>query len=343
MRAAFARAAAAIPAERRDRRLCLARRPVRLAVAGSALAGAVAATFAHLDDGEAAPEDAAAPAIELWDEQAAGVARPPLTAPALLAWGREEWRMTSHAGHRYLREERPERVAWLDRGHGRLVGSFRAGTALSLQERGRPLARMMGQLYRGFGLVRLHAGLVARGSAGVLLAGASGSGKTACTLDCVAAGFAFLGDDSVGLERDADGRFWGHSLYGSANLLPFHLARAPALAAHALPPGAGEDKALLLPAHVPGCRAARLARIAAILLPRPAEDGATRIAPAAPAQALPLLLPLGADHRQGGLGAAEFARLGALVRAVPCFHLRQGADPAAVAGAIAALLERVAR
>ena len=202
---------------------------------------------------------------------------------------------------------------------------------------------MMGQLYRGFGLQRVHAGLVSRDGRGVLLAGPSGSGKTSCTLDCLGGGFAFLGDDAVGVDQGTDGAFWGHSLYGSANLLPFHLARAPALAPFVRPPRApGEDKSLLLPAGVPGCRLARLTRIAAIVLPRAGNGGTTRIAPAAPGEALPLLLPLGPDHRQGGLSAADFARLAALVRRVPCYRLEPGGPPEEVAAVVAGLLDGIA-
>ena len=341
MRAAFARAVAAWPTEVRTSRLCLGRRPVRLMIVGDALARRIGATFAHLCDGGAAGSGPG-PAIELWDRSLTGVAPPPLRAAAELEWGRADWRMTTHESHRYIREERPERTGWLDRGAAHLVGTYQSAD-LSLGESGRPFARMIGQLYRGFGLQRVHAGLVSRDGRGVLFAGPSGSGKTSCTLDCLTGGFAFLGDDSVGVEGGADGAFWGHSLYGSANLLPFHLARAPALAPFVLPPQApGEDKSLLLPAGVPGCRLARLTRIAAILLPRAGGSGATRIAPAAPTEALPLLLPRGPETLQGGLSAADFARLTALVRRVPCYRLEPGDDPEEVAAAVAGLLDGIA-
>ena len=116
MRTAFARAAAARPTEVQTSRLCLGRRAVRLTIVGDDLARRIGATFAHLCDDDAAAGETG-PAIELWDRTLAGVAPPPLRAAAELAWGRNDWRMTTHEGHRYIREERPERstvrpLAW---------------------------------------------------------------------------------------------------------------------------------------------------------------------------------------------------------------------------------------
>jgi HPr kinase/phosphorylase len=52
--------------------------------------------------------------------------------------------------------------------------------------------------------VRFHGVLVEVGSVGVLLAGASGTGKSECALELVARGHRLVGDDVIELSREGD-------------------------------------------------------------------------------------------------------------------------------------------
>ncbi len=60
------------------------------------------------------------------------------------------------------------------------------------------------ELAKRRGLYPLHAACVARGDAGLLIAGASGAGKSTLSLALTKAGFAFLADDIVFLQRRRD-------------------------------------------------------------------------------------------------------------------------------------------
>lgn len=342
MRAAFERASIVGSAEIHETRLRFIEQPVHLRVIGDKLASRLAPTFAHLKDDDG-PQTAAysGPRIDLWDRSTTGVPAPPAVGEAGLDWRREGWAIASYADHRYLREERNYRVTWLDRGAIHLIGVYDSADQLNLPERARPLARIMVQVYRLLGAQRVHAGLVSLDGRGVLLPGARGSGKTACTLDCLmSGGYDYLGDDAVGIAPGPDGSFWGYSLNGSANLLPFHLARHPDLAAHALPPSRPEEvKALLFPALFLPDRLARRTRIVAVALPRANRDGATRVVPAGRAEALKALVPDNADYLRSGFTAGDFSQLAAMAHRLPCHRIEIGGDPAQVAESIGRLLD----
>jgi hypothetical protein len=213
----FHRAAARYAGERIRQTLSFAGRPAVLDVVGRARFDRLAPTFAHL---RAASPTSPPITLSIWDETLTGLAAPPLSDDAQLVWRRDDWLLSSHAApsvgsasvagkhrgaaapgfgsapvagnhrgagqHRCLREARPGRVACLDRLADHLVIAYDSSSSVSLQEQGRPAARMLAQIYRGLGVHRVHAGLVAHGDAGALLVGASGGGKTTLALEWVA-------------------------------------------------------------------------------------------------------------------------------------------------------------
>jgi hypothetical protein len=340
MRAAMAAAVAARPEQVHAVSMTFAGRPVRLEVAGNALAANVMSAFAHLIDRDA-PDRPATSSIAFWDCTASGVRWPNLAEDGEWVAQGEGWRISLHGGGRYLREARTNSLIHLDRSSGAVIAAFRDAAQLTLADRARPLQRMMSQICAAFGIQDIHAGLVSRGGRGVLIVGGSGRGKTTTTLDCLDGGLDFLGDDSVGLGEPEEGGFVGHSLYNSARVHPGQLRRWPRLADHWRPPGPGDDKALLIPARPFPERVVRTARIVAILVPVIA-GGRFDAVPTSPRAAFTALVHDSKDNRRFGMSRNEFLRLTALTRTIPCFRCELDLDPARVAAGISHLIESLA-
>ena len=344
--AAFHRAARLHPAERVQRSLSFAGRSALLDVVGGDLFTRLFPTFAHL---QTAATNSEGVTISAWDASLTGVAAAPCAEPAHVGWEREDWSLRSYSGatadtgaHRFLREARTGRVACLDRLDNHLLVAYESAANVTLHEQGRPVTRLVSQIYRGLGIGFIHAGLVADDTAGALLVGPSGSGKTALTLDCVTGGLRYLADDVVGLERSSGGSIVGHSIYGSANVLPFHLTRHPLLSGR-IRRDASQDKGLLLASAFTSGGTAVSTAITTILVVRPGGAARTRITPLARRDALPLLFPATPEHRHAGFDDRDAQRLVALVKQADCYQIEAGTDPDEVAHAVRGLLERDGR
>lgn len=337
VRRSFAQASNLCRGELSTGRLTLAGRPARLAVVGRALWDAIGPSFAHLaDDGDPIP-DLPGPGVEFWDRGVTGLARP--AAPGDLDWVSqgEGWRITAHGGFRYLREERPMSLFWLDRVAIVATGMYETAAGLTLMERARPFLRMMTMICRSLGVLDIHAGLVASGGKGVLIVGASGRGKTTTSIDGLYGGLDYLGDDSVAIAPCGEG-FTGHSLYASARVDPAGLDRWPRIRSAWLLPGPGDDKALLFPALSRAGRMVRQVPLVAIALPV-VTGGPVRAVRASPREAFDALIWESRDNRRFRLQPEDFKSLAALTRTLPCYRLEVGTDPLAVAGGLAALSE----
>ena len=329
----FAAASAAHPNDVTSLDGSLAGRDLAISLAGKALATAVGPSFTHFRQSVAKTGRTAAASVMLWDCAATGVERPPSPQRAEWVASGEGWRTSSHDEGRYLCEDRQGSLLWLDRRDARLVGCFADASRLGCAVRARPLQRIMGEFCRSLGIQEIHAGLVARGGRGLLIVGGSGRGKTTTSLDGLHGGLDFLGDDSVGIGDDEAGRMRGYSLYGSARVLPHQLSRWPRFAGHWEYPEPPEDKALFLPGvhlpeHVPG-----MASIVAIAVPQVASCG-LHVSRTSPLDALHALLHESRDNRRFGLTAAEFSRIAAMIKSVPCYRLEVDHDPGRVAYAL---------
>jgi hypothetical protein len=171
----------------------------------------------------------------------------------------------------------------------------------------------------------LHAGCVARGGRGLLLAGMSGSGKSTLTAALVTTGWDYLSDDMVLVVRKA-GVSWAFGLSdeidcsdGTAGMIPElrHLVGRPMLAGrdkHSV----DVEKALgVLP--VPACRPC------ALVLPKISGERKSVLKPVSASYALRELAP-NVLLTQRAAAQAHLDALAELVREVPCYSLATGTD-----------------
>ena len=334
----YAEAVSARPDEDLTRAGNLAGRNLAISLVGRSLAEALAPSFAHLTSSPAWASPTAATSILLWDCAATGIPRPDVPNTADWVTAGEGWRASAHDGGRYLCEERPGSLLWLDRREAQLVGCFADGRRLGCADRARPLQRIMSEFCRSLGIQEIHGALVARQGRGVLIVGGGGRGKTTTSLDGLHGGLDFLGDDSVGIgDGGADGVI-GHCLYASARVRPHQLARWPSFSGQWCYPEPPEEKALFLPGTIRPDRVPRSARIVAIAVPAVTGRG-LHVVRTSPLDAFHALVHDSRDNRRFGLSATEFSRLTRLTRGVPCYRFEVDREPARVAGALGQLID----
>ena len=311
-------------------------RPIRLRFAGKALAESISRPFAHLCDDAAIAAESPRLDIALWDEIETGVRadeRPWADAAEV-----DSVTEVSASG-RLVLQRLPSTSIGLDRSTGALIGSVAWDERVQVYERGKPLARLLAEWYADQGIGLMHAGLVARGGRGVILAGRGGSGKSTAALAAARAGLEFLGEDYVGLELQGEGVI-GHSVYGSVFLDRAAAEWFPDLAPHRVDSrSAREPKSVVLLAGAGAARLSRSASVHAVALCRVADEANGRVLPASRAEALLALGPSSLLQIHGRR-RDSLERLAQLVQRVPCFRLELGRDPGSVAPRIDEILHR---
>jgi hypothetical protein len=317
----------------------------RIRVVGERLSVQMSRAFSHLT-GPALPSPSTTSplTIDLWDEFETGVpAPPPPDVGPASSWGAGGGVLRSVDDGRVVGHRLGHTSLWFEREAQRLVGSVTSADDLSLSERGKPLHYLLSLWHNDRGTFVIHGGLVSRDGRGVLLAGAGGSGKSSSALACVDGGFEYLGDDCVALEARPDGTFAGHSLYSGAWIDPGHLEWFPTLAEQALPPGRGEEKALVLLSHARPERLARTTQICAIALPRVTGTATASVRPASQRDALLALAPSSLVLFAPSPGAVGMRRLGQLVRSLPAYWLDVGTDMPSIPRALEGILDKRTR
>jgi len=297
-------------------------RAVRIRVVGNRLAERLALPFAHLR-----LSDPPRPSltVDLWDQCETGIGAPirvPLNSLGLPP------RFSISEDGRFVTSVLRQSIASFDRQAGRIAGVALDADRLSLYERGRPLHVPLSLWYADRGVPLIHAALVSLEGDGILFAGPRGTGKTASSLSCAAAGFSYLADDLAGLEILADGAAWGYSVFGSAFIDEQTFLRSPVLAEHAI---AGmyshEHKRLFFVSQTRSMRLIPRTRIRAVVLLRNADFDRTSIRPATRSESL--LAMARSTLRSGALspGRSGFEMLGRLSESVPSFWLELGDAP----------------
>lgn len=297
-------------------------RPVRVRTVGLQLAAALEQPCVHLG----AADDAEEPAltIDVWHEAETGIPRPgPALDPSFGLYGY----MSVSEDLRFVAEQRPHSVHWLDRRTHRAIIWISALDRLCLDERARPFHRLLALRLADFGVQFVHAGLVAWDEGGVLFAGKGGSGKSTCSICCVLDGASYLGDDFIGLEAERDGSFSGHSLYGTALISPAHMKLYPALARACVPANYPEEEKSVvgIGSLAPG-RLRTKTTIRAIVLPRVMAGTKESVFRRISAREALLALAPSSVLYLPGAGPKSMERLGALVERVPSYRLELGRD-----------------
>ena len=303
-------------------------KPVRLRVVGAQLAHHIQRTFAHLERDDCGTATHAL-RIDLWDEADTGVAPPRDMArdPSALTAQIGSGVATIRAGGRVIGYERSTSITWLDRAAGHMIGWRASADRLSVEERSKPIPLVLRIWYYDQDINVIHAGLVATGGYGALIGGRTGAGKSTTALSCLAAGFDYLGDDEIGLERCADGSYIGHSLYNSVRP-PRALPGEPSVRC-ASPPSLETEKPLLFVAELEPQRVRRRVPLRALVLPRIAATPESRLQPLSRGEAL-LRLSATALFTPLGLGARAFDRLTHFIASVRFSSLELGRDAASI-------------
>jgi hypothetical protein len=243
--------------------------------------------FSHLRTDTTDP-DTPQLTIDLWDENATGIR----CYTGSRASGPEWTEVTSMSSDgRFVGQLLPNTLSCFDRNVQHIVGSIAWSQRTFIYERAKPLARPLLEWHNDRHIQVIHAGLVSQHGQGVLFAAKSGSGKSTSSLACLCAGFNYVGEDFIGLQKLGDGSFVGHSLYNSVFLETGHLARFPELRPYVIQGMSHEEKSVVILSHVFPERLERCASIRAVVLPRVVDAPESRIRSASKGQALLTLGP----------------------------------------------------
>jgi hypothetical protein len=314
-------------------------RPVRLSVLGPRLAARTQRAFAHL---RRAPDEAAdrTLTIELWDETETGVSCPPVVELDR-QWVACGGALAASSDGRFVSFRYQDSVTVLDRADQHMIGC-RRGSYLSTGEYSKPLLVLLSIWYHDRGVQLLHAGLVSSSGSGVVLPGASGTGKSTTSLASLTQGLDYLSDDFTGIERTGDGTFSGHSVYGTACLARDNFVRFPELRMHAVDEGLPEEeKPILFLSEIFPDRLRVSVPIRAIVLLRRGND-VTAVHRARRREALRAFAESTLHTVVPRPGREALAMLGSLIESVPAWWLLLGPDLSDIAPAIDEIVSRSA-
>lgn len=196
---------------------------------------------------------------------------------------------------------------------------------LPVWERGAPLRPLLHEWLRHEGLVPVHGGAVGLPGGGVFLAGAGGSGKSNLALSCLTSPLSYASDDFCVLSEQP----WTvHSLYCTGKMAAPDRVRHPHLAGQeSNPDRLADEKALFFLHPVFADRLIASMPLKAIVMPRVTGRGTSRLLPGGSADAQKAIA-MSTIQMSRATAAFTFARVAAFVRALPCYELHIGADPA---------------
>jgi len=324
MQQAFEKAAGAHFDKLSETCLVLGGQAVQMRIVGKHLAQRLRLPFCHLET-----RDLIKPprlTINFWDESETGV-RCPIGSTVMNDLGSTPVTVARSADDRFVFNKLRQSITCLDRNARHIVGWSANPGQFSLYESGRPLHSPLNVWHFDQDMPIIHAGLVSKDGAGVLLAGSSGAGKTTSALTCLYSGFNYLSEDQVALQQLPSDSFHGHSLYNSTFLKTDHLERFPLLAPHAI---AGiypdEEKHLVLLAQLFPTRMQSATPIRVVALPRIVKDSPSRIRAASKAEALLAIAPSSLIVGQLSSGVRGFTKLTQLVKNIPCYWLELGSN-----------------
>lgn len=321
MQAAFNNALVTCPRAISEHYYTVSNLCIRLRIVGRTIAQELTPPFEHLENAAAGKKPDLT--VDVWDQQETGVKG----TSAGKSNGEHVLSvlMASPEG-RYVVEERSDRISWLDRRTCHVVSCIRCSDILYVDERARPLTRLLGVWFNDRDIQLIHSSLVSWESRGVAFVGKGGVGKSTSSIACLEDGFGYLGHDIIGLKEEADGSFSGFGIYASCLLTPQHLTRFPDLMPHAF---AGnyphEEKSFVYLSRVFPERMEQKTTINVVALPRVVDTERTSFRPASKGEALLALAPTSVMYLAAS-GRRSIDNIGKLVERVPCYWLDLGRD-----------------
>jgi hypothetical protein len=309
----------------------IAGRTVLMRFAGSAMFDRISGSFAHL---ESSGVDEPVLRVNVWDTASTGTLAPPILGVELDG---------DPTGPIYYYEEGD--VQALSRWNTLSVFDGNANEAwfwapdpatMPSWDWASPMRSILHWWLGRHGILQVHGGAVGLPEGGVLVVGRGGSGKSTTTLASLLSGLRYAGDDYVAIETGTSP--YVHSLYSSGKLDTHHLERFPTLLGAVVNPVRPEfEKAVIYAQRARGGASINGFPIRAVLVPRVAGVPETRIIPTTATAALAAIAPSTIFQLHPPQRDA-LARMGALVRQVPCFSIELGTKLEQIPGAIAELL-----
>lgn len=336
MRGAFEHATKQFPETVHESDYLFGGHHVRIRIVGSQLAQHIVQPFSHLripTTGSNSPQLT----IDLWDENATDIR----CYTGARGTHDHKWPdVTSiSSDSRFVGQLQPHTLSCFDRNAQHIMGSIAWSDRIFIYERAKPLSRLLLEWHNDQNIQVIHAGLVSRHGQGVLFVAKSGSGKSTASLACLCAGFHYLGEDFIGLQRAGDGSFNGHSLYNSAFLETGHSERFPEFTPYVIKGQPHEVKSVVILSHVFPERLEQVAPIRAVVVPRVVNTPNSRFRPASKGQALLTFGPSSLIEIPSR-GMESFARLAQLVEQVPTYWLELGRDLESIPECIEELLAK---
>jgi len=228
----------------------------------------------------------------------------------------------------------------LDRRRGVGVYWARDVAAIPEWDYGAPFRTLLSWALADRGLALLHAAGIGRAEGGLLVAGAGGAGKSSTTLAALReGGLGSVGDDFVAVELGETLR--AHALFRTLKLAPDALERLAVPADWvANPDRPSGEKARLYPGdRLPGSCLANLP-IRALAVPTITGGAGSDARPADGGRLLRALAP-SSLFLVPGQERQRFRALAGIAQRLPCYELRLGRDPAALAAMLRRLLEEL--
>ncbi len=308
---AFGRAAQRL--EVSEHRLRIGSQVIELRIAGEAMARAILPALAHLADCAPGTDDPDL-VVRVWDTAASGTRLPDLPGVLGDAVGRSHYDGEICLSLRMFESV----VSALHFARGEAVHCMADARRIAPYDLAHPLSEIFAWWLSRSGGYRVHAAAVGTAVGGVLLAGASGAGKSTSALTCLHAGMQFAGDDTVFVRSDPPIAI---SLYNSGRADRDLLRRYPT-AFPRLEQPSGEEKAVGFFAQEAMTHAIALR---AVVLPRVVPGGRCRIGAGNRATALRALAPWVVLHAPG-VEAEALSSIGDLLALLPVYVLEIGDD-----------------
>ena len=316
---------------------------VRLNFAGEALVPSICPALEHLKIKKASKQSLS---IYLWDSATTGIKLP------ILPWQKDKM-ITVEKDNKHQKDIDQFRIYFKDL-HVQGVYQVGANTLSMLDsdrnlavywvpnarqmhyyESGSPLRAIFQWWAKSRGLQLVHAGAVGTPDGGVLLAGASGSGKSVTALSCIKSDLLYASDDYVLLGTDPIPYLY--SLYNSCKVNDGDIKRFPEF----VPATINEDNIkkektiLFLHDYYPK-KIVTSFKIRAILLPR-VTGGKTKLNSVTAGIALKAMAP-STIFQLPGAGQDDLKMMAKLIRQIPSYFLELGQDTDAIPDIILDLL-----